>query len=323
MQLNVSKLGQRRVFATLLLCHFASSSTCQAIPDKISFAQRPGRVVFQVESQAVASYVYEDPQILRPYFAHLKTPGGVQVTRHHPPRPKVDAADHATMHPGLWLAFGDISVHDFWRNKARVKHAGFVEKPYTRKDRAGFTVRNQYLGDEEVICEELCTITLLLRKEGYLLLWDSKFSADKSFYFGDQEEMGLGVRLATPIVVKNKKGGRILDNQGRVNEKQIWGKDSLWCDYAGPIGNAFAGITVMPDPDDLRPCHWHVRDYGFMCANPFGHKAFKLGDKARTIVEKGELLSLGFGVLVHSAADETSVDLAAAYKDYLRIKDSH
>ena len=292
MQLSPSLVKPRNVVVTLFLFHSVALSICQAIPDKISFPQMPGKVVFQVDGHAVATYVYEDPKILRPYFTGLKAPGGLQVTRHHPPRPGVDAADHASMHPGPWLAFGDISTHDFWRNKARVKHRGFAEEPYARNDWAGFTVRNQYVGDEDVICEELCTITLLLRKEGYLLLWKSKFSAAKSFYFGDQEEMGLGVRLATPIVVKNDKGGRILDDQGRRNEKQIWGKGSLWCDYAGPVGEGFAGITIMPDPDNINPCHWHVRDYGFMCANPFGHKAFKLGEETRTEVEDGQSLTL-------------------------------
>ena len=128
------------------------------------------------------------------------------------------------------------------------------------------------------------------------------------------------MRLTTPIVVKNKKGGRILDEQGRLNEKQIWGQDALWCDYAGLVGNDFAGIMIIPDPDNPRPCHWHVRDYGFMCANPFGHKAFHLGDEARTVVEPGESLSLGFGILIHSGVNEASVDLQTAYRDYLRLK---
>ena len=102
---------------------------------------------------------------------------------------------------------------------------------------------------------------------------------------------------------------------------EAWLDGEQVIDYAGPVGNTFAGITIMPDPDNPRPCHWHVRDYGFMCANPFGHKAFKLGDKARTPVEPDASLSLGFGILIHRAANEASVDLHTAYKDYLGLKD--
>ena len=49
-----------------------------------------GVVLAWRDGQAVATYVYDDPQILRPYFTGLKAPGGLQVTRHHPPRARDD-----------------------------------------------------------------------------------------------------------------------------------------------------------------------------------------------------------------------------------------
>jgi hypothetical protein len=303
-----------------LLCFSSAASICCA-DDSVTFRRLPGKVIVDVDDKTIATYVYEDQQILRPYFTGLRAPSGVQVTRHHPPRKGIDAYDHATMHPGLWLAFGDISGNDFWRNKASVKHAGFLEQPHAGKKCAGFTVRNQYVAKERIVCKETCKITFLNRPAGYLILWDSEFSSDReSFYFGDQEEMGLGVRLATPIVVKNNKGGRILDDQGNVNEKNIWGKPSLWCDYAGPIDEVFAGVMIMPDPDNFAPCRWHVRDYGFMTANPFGKKAFNLGGAGKVIVDEGKSLHLSFCILLHSSKDEKSIDLDAAYKDYLKIR---
>jgi len=307
-------------FSLISYICIAGSCWCAAT-DGISFEQQQGKVLFKVDDRTIATYVYEDQQILRPYFTGLKTPDGVQVTRHHPPRKNVDADDHATMHPGLWLGFGDISGKDFWRNKANVKHVSFVRKPYACENRAGFAVLNNYVADEEKICREVCEITVFLRPRGYLILWDSEFSADSGpFYFGDQEEMGLGVRLATPIVVKNENGGRIIDDKGNLNEKAIWGKPSLWCDYAGPVGEVFAGVMVMPDPDNFGRCRWHVRDYGFMTANPFGKKAFNLGAPGKVIVRKGESLRLKFGILIHSSSSEKSIDLEAAYTDYLKLK---
>ncbi len=304
------------------LCLCSATSICRADDDgKITFRQQSGKIVICVDDKTIATYVYEDPQILRPYFTGLKAPSGVQVTRHHPPRKGVDADDHATMHPGLWLAFGDISGNDFWRNKSRVKHAGFIREPYVDSKHAGFTVQNQYMANEEIVCEETCKITILSRPAGYLILWNSEFNSDrKSFYFGDQEEMGLGVRLATPIVVKNKKGGRILDDKGNVNEKNIWGKPSLWCDYAGPIDDVFAGVMIMPDPDNFAPCRWHVRDYGFMTANPFGKKAFNLGAPGKVVVNKGKPFCLSFGILLHGSSDGELINFDAAYKDYLKLK---
>ena len=68
-------------------------------------------------------------RILRPYFCNVHAPGGIQVTRNHPPVAGQDATDHDTMHPGLWLAFGDINGQDFWRNKGRIEHVRFTEPP--------------------------------------------------------------------------------------------------------------------------------------------------------------------------------------------------
>ena len=136
--------------------------------------------------------------------------------------------------------------------------------------------------------------------------------------------MGLGIRLATPMMVKPHEGrhrpGRILDDRGRLNEKGIWGKQAAWCDYGGWLGDTFAGILVMPDPSDDRPCRWHTRDYGFMAANPFGWKAFKQGPARRTEVKAGQSFRLRFGLLVHASPGEDAVDLAAAYEDYLSIQ---
>ena len=64
----------------------------------------------------------------------------------------------------------------------------------------------------------------------------------KAFTFGDQEEMGLGIRVATDHAVTN--GGVITSSDGRKNEKQVWGRQADWCDYSGKG----VGVMLMPDP---------------------------------------------------------------------------
>lgn len=296
--------------------------TCQGaqVTHRVDFQARPRMIVVTADSQPLATYVYSDPDISRPYFKDIYVPGGIQVTRHHPPREGIDPTDHAHYHPGLWLAFGDLSGADSWRNKARVKHVEFVQAPTVSGNQGRFTVRNRYLNEGRTVCEEICKYTFLLRPAGYLILWDSAFRSDRGdFWFGDQEEMGLGLRVATPIMVKSKQGGRILDSAGRRNEKGIWGKQAAWCDYSGPMEAAFAGVTIMPDPDNFRACWWHTRDYGFMTANPFGRAAFRAGPTSKVPVEKGESFRLSYGILLHADASESDVDLQAAYEDYISV----
>jgi len=78
-----------------------------------------GQVSIMIGEDQVAVYVYQDKEISRPYFAHLRPPGGPQVSRNHPPVEGEDRADHGTYHPGLWMSFGDISGNDYWRLKAQ------------------------------------------------------------------------------------------------------------------------------------------------------------------------------------------------------------
>jgi hypothetical protein len=253
---------------------------CRAadVAGRIDFVARPGHIVIRVDEQDLATYVYRDSQIPRPYFKDVHAPGGIKVTRNHPPRQGVDPADHAEYHPGLWLAFGDLGSADFWRNKAVVKHVEFIKPPVSDGPKGHFTVRNAYMHRDVMVCEEVCQYTFMVRPAGILILWNSLFmSADTSFYFGDQEEMGLGLRMATAIAVKGGQGGRILDSEGRKNEKETWGKTAAWCDYSGWVDKKFAGVTIMPHPDNFRSCWWHTRDYGFMTANPFGRAAFGAG----------------------------------------------
>lgn len=291
---------------------------------RVTFQSQADSLLIRVDDRPLAAYVYRDPEILRPYFKDVCAPGGVRVTRHHPPREGVDPLDHATMHPGLWLAFGDLGGADFWRNKATVAHGGFVQPPQAEGDRGTFTVRNRYMAEGTAVCEEICTYTFQVRPAGCLILWDSAFQSNRSgLYFGDQEEMGLGVRLATPIMVKpfenRQRPGRILDDRGRRNEKEIWGEQAAWCDYSGRVDDAFAGIMVMPDPRNAAACRWHVRDYGLMVANPFGQSVFKKGPAKKTEVVSGQPPHLRFGILLHAVARKDRFDPVAAYQDYLKI----
>ena len=289
----------------------------ESLPDRqgpeapVTFRETPKQLHIDIAGKPFATYVFQHDQVLRPFFAHVHTRGGRQVTRNFPPRADKDATDHATMHPGIWLAFGDLSGGDFWRNKGAAQHAGFVEKPKSSPNRGSFVVRNRYVAGGKTLAEETCRIVIHARDKGVLLLLDSTFSHPDGLFFGDQEEMGLGVRVATSMAAK--QGGRITNSDGHKNEKQVWGKQADWCDYRGKIGAQQAGIVLMPHPENFRRSWFHARDYGLLVANPFGQSAFSKGPKSKIDIKPGESLRLRFGVFIYDG----EIDPAAAYRDYL------
>lgn len=314
----------------LLVSLLAGPAVClaqkkkKAQPPVVAFAQKPGKLTITIGGQPFATYVYEDAVITRPHFSSVSTPCGIQATRNNPPQ-EGDPKDHATFHPGIWLSFGDINGHDYWRLKAKVEHEQFVEQPEGGPGQGTFTVRNYYLstdGKERVLAERV-KYTLLVRPEGTLLLIQSTYSSEAGdFSFGDQEEMGLGVRVSTPLTVQYGQG-HITNAEGLKDGKGTWGQASRWIDYGGPVGDKYLGVALMPAPTNFRPSWYHARDYGLVAANAFGREAMKQGEKSTVTVKKGEEFKLGYGVLLYCTPPNGKPDLEKAYQDYLRMSTTH
>ncbi len=286
----------------------------RAAEGEFAFTQTADRLAITLGARPAAEFVFRDEKILRPYFANVHTPEGRKVTRNHPPVAGLDANDHATMHPGIWLAFGDISGQDFWRNKARIEHVRFVEPPTVKKHRLTFATENVLRTTNGA---PMCSLTnrfdLIALTNAWLLIWDATFrSQDNDFAFGDQEEMGFGARVATAMTEEN---GGLIESSARLNTaKSTWGQPAEWCDYSGTVDGHSVGIMLMSDPQNLRPSWWHNRDYGLMVANPFGREAMKQGAKSVVTVKRGESFRLRFAAAIHEG---NSSPLDVLYKSSL------
>jgi hypothetical protein len=325
-----SRVVQVRILAQLhkllltvaaFLCLAAVNAGCVGAEDW-SVEQRPtrGQTQIALRGKPFITYSYRDPQIPRPYFANAFTPRGTRITRNHPPAAD-DPQDHDKMHPGMWLAFGDLSGADHWRLAAPVEHIRFVTRPQATKQTLRFAVENRYLtnGGDREICREICRYTFIALSNGIVVQWDSTFrSAQSSFVFGDQEELGLGVRLAKSVAVKSGRGGRILNSNGQKNEEEAWGKQADWCDYSGPAENEHVGIMIVPHPENFRKSWCHCRDTGFMAMNPFGNNAFTRGENSRIVVAAGESFRLRYGVVFHWNDKISEFDPIRAYQECLR-----
>jgi putative membrane-bound dehydrogenase-like protein len=252
----------------------------------------------------IGQFVLESSEIPRPHFANLSTPNGTQVTRNHPPVPGVDADDHATMHPGVWMAFGDLSGEDFWRNRARMRHEKVTEEPHEEDGVLRWGMQSSLIGKEGgSIGTVLHRIAIKEVPSAWAIEWEAAFQASegRELVFGDQEEMGFGVRVATPITEKN--GGRLVNSEGDQTASGTWGKAASWVDYSGAIEGKKVGVTVAAHRFNFRPSWWHNRDYGVFVANPFGRSAMKQGEVSAVRVAAGESLTLRFLTMLHEGDD--------------------
>ena len=308
------------LFRSLSLSLGCLARTTLAAEPAIRFATDDRKVKVYISDQEVVNYVFADNEISRPYFSHVKTLSGKQVSRNHPPREGVDKTDHANMHPGIWLSFGDLNGHDYWRLKARTAHIRFLEPPTANAGVGEFKVLNHYLAtnSDAVVCSQECAVQIRSLDAGYLIAIAIEFRATNGdLRFGDQEEMGLGVRVATPLAVENKLGGRILDSEGRINGEKVWGKTARWCDYAGPLDGNWVGMTVLTSPKNFRPCWSHARDYGFVAMNPFGLNAFTKAPKQDVIVKNGQSIRISYAVVVHESTQESDFNAQTAYEQFV------
>ena len=289
----------------------------------VALQKSDGELAISVDGQPFATYVWNDPRTTRAYFKQVFAPGGeVQLTRHHPPQAG-DFSDHDTFHPGIWWGFGDVGGNDYWRMKARIIGGDFIELPQGGKDRGRFAVRNLMLTNDgkETFCEQTCRYTILRWPHGILLICESTFLRKQGdFWLGDQEEMGIATRVATPIAVASERGGVIRDSQGRTELSAIRTHQSDWCDYSGPISGRYGGILIMNDPQNFRKPWWHAVDTGLLVANPLGESELNGRGKRRqnVLVKQGQPFRLRYGVLVHLHKQQQEFDAAQEYRDFLQ-----
>jgi hypothetical protein len=179
----------------------------------------------------------------------------------------------------------------------------FAEEPRIENGEIRFATESEMRNEQgEILGSLLTRIRVLSRTGQRMIVWTAEFSSEqRDLVFGDQEEMGFGARVATPLT--EKSGGRIVSSAGRSGASATWGQAANWCDYSGTQGKLRPGITLMAATDNFRGSWWHNRDYGVFVANPFGRAAMKQGERSEVRVPRGEVFRLEFAAVLHDAAE--------------------
>ena len=130
---------------------------------------------------------------------------------------------------------------------------------------------------------------------------------------GDSREGVMGFRVAEELT--EPKGATLLNSEGGLGEKQIWGKRARWVDYSGKVEGVPVGVAMFDHPSNPKhPTFWMARGYGLLAANAFGEREFT-GDDSRDgslTIPAGGSLQFRYRLVIHPG-DARAANLAAMY----------
>jgi hypothetical protein len=300
----------------------------------------PDQVDFLSGSELVTRY-HQGAEAAKPYFWPVHASGGLPVTRAWPMEkaPPGGSTDHIHQ-KSVWFCHGDVSREglqpehpskevagtDFWSEgkvrgrivctsvgQARLE-AGLARLPTHNEWRSASGAR---------VLDEDRVITFYDFGEARLFVLDIDLQASAGrVTFGDTKEGSFGVRVND--LIRQSKGGKIENADGKVGEAACWGRLSAWCDYSGQIDGKPAGIAIFDDPANPSPACWHSRSYGLMAANPFGRaKSGFPAMKGRTDlvqIPNGGHLRFRYGLFLHRG-DVREGKVGEYYQRFVQLRE--
>ena len=281
---------------------------------------------------------YFSSQAPKPYLHPLRSAQGVIVTRQWPMVKGISGEDHDhPHHRGLFFAHGDINGVDFWGEKLLNKKAetargvyyasgelpkGTTEFRKLEEDQSGphsGTIRADFdlVGpDGKVMGAETQAYTFHGDKNDRII--DCTFilrATNVPLKMGDTKEGTFAIRVVHAL---DSPPSTMVNSNGAVGEKDIWGKKANWVNYDGTVDGEPLGIAIFDNPKNLRhPTTWHARGYGLFAVNPFGLHDFENNPKVdgSYTTPKGGSLTFRYRVIIHHG-DYKQAHIADAYHRY-------
>jgi len=263
----------------------------------------------------------------KPILFPVIGPTGESFTRAYP---MIDVSGEDRDHPhqrSFWFTHGSVNGIDFWaedrpgtppekKTKGTIREQErqvIVEGPVLARLRT----RDEWLApDGRRVCQDRRTVTFYHTQAVRIIDFEIAIEATAGpLTFGDTKEGMFGLRLASSMDVKRKKGGKITNAEGLTDDR-AWGKASPWVDYVGPVKEQTVGVAILNHPGSFRfPTTWHVRDYGLFAANPFGWKDFGRPDRGDYTLPAGESLRFAYRIILHKG-DTASLGAPGYFQAY-------
>lgn len=292
----------------------------------VELSEADSRIQVRIDGACFTSYCF-GKDLVRPHLYPVIGPYGDGITR-----PLIDEGegDHHH-HRSVWISHGHVNGWNNWgegEGHAWTRHQRFDDLEsgpvYGRiVSISNWEGADAWRGEHgsNVICEERAAWTFY-RTGSDVRIFELHvtLTAPKiDVLFGDTKEGGLAsIRVAESMEVRAGQGGKIENAIGGVNEDETWGKRAAWCHYTGPVNGNRVGVAIMDHPDSFRhPTYWHVRNYGLMTANPFGHSHFYADPQRRGnhVLPPGESLTGHYRFYVHKG-DASEGEITERYHDF-------
>jgi hypothetical protein len=308
--------------------------------DSVELKRRGKRVEVRIGGKPFTTF-YFDPKVPKPFLHPLQTANGTVITRGFPMRKDIpgESTDHPH-HRALYFAHGDVNGVDFWseaefEEKAPVQigsqtyqasehlpHGRMVfsklEELKSGGDSGSLRARFKLAGPNgKTIAEE--TQAYVFRGNEAIRTIDCEFTLhalQTPVKLGDTKEGTFAIRVVKAL--EESSGMKMTDSEGRVGEKQIWGKRAQWVDYSGIVDGRKVGVAIFDHPSNPKhPTYWHARGYGLFAVNPFGEHDYYNDPKrdGSMTIPTGKSLTFRYRVLIHEG-DAAAAKVAEAYNHY-------
>jgi hypothetical protein len=319
----------RRIAELNLLAFIALGSVRPSPAASVEVRRDQDRIDVLIGGHAFTTY-YFGAATAKPYLFLLRSAQGTVVSRSFPMTSDIPGEDHDEPHQrAMYFAHGDINGYDFW---GEAEFPRWSRHPASTFGRTVFrkleniqsgpdsgTLRAEFdlvTSDGQVIAAETQAYTFKGNEHSRIIDCEFTIHANHGqIRMGDTKEGTFAIRVVKAL---DSPPGRMVNSEGAVGEKAVWGKRADWVDDYGNVAGEDVGIAIFDNPKNLRhPTYWHARHYGLLAANPFGLKEF-LHDRHQDgsyMIAAGGSLTLRYRVFIHHG-DFLQARVADAYRQY-------
>ena len=320
----------KRIAELSLLAFVAFGSAPPSSAASVEVERKGDRVDVLMGGHPFTTY-YFGAATTKPYLFPLRSAQGTIVTRGFPMDTNIPGEDRDEPHQrAMYFAHGDINGYDFW---GEAEFPRWSRHPASTFGRTVFHKLDDMQGgpDSGTLRVEFDLVTsegqvIAAETQAYTFTGDERARIiDCEFIvhanhgpvtMGDTKEGTFAIRVVKAL---DSPPGRMVNSEGAVGEKAVWGKRADWVDYDGNAAGEDVGIAVFDHPRNLRhPTYWHARRYGLLAANPFGVKEFTHDRRqdGSYVIAAGASLTLRYRVLIHHG-DFQEARVADAYRQYV------